>query len=87
MTRKEIETALIQMGMFAKSIVADYAPNANQVHITVVNGTISVTACQWDNVKDDFVERGILNATLFDDGTLFSDGRYEYPPNQGEVSA
>lgn len=76
MTRQDVEMALIQMGRAMKTIVAAYAPNANHVSIDVINGTIRVTACEWDGNAEDFVEKDILNAAQFANGVLLMGGKY-----------
>ena len=76
MTRRDVEMALIQMGRAAKTIVCAYAPNANHVSIDIVNGTISVNACEWDGEAGDYVEKNILNLTEFADGELFDVSKF-----------
>lgn len=79
MTKREMEVSLIQMGKTLQTLVCAYSPNANHVGITIVNGNISVNACQYDGEKEEYIEKDILNATLFADGVMHLDGQYIYP--------
>lgn len=76
MTRGEIEKTFLQMGKFMQMVMADFAPNANHISIDVVDGTIMVNAHEFDRKAQDFIERGILDATLFTDGSTKIDGEY-----------
>ena len=79
MTRKEIETALLDMGRALKTIVGSYAQNANQVSITIVNDQIGVTACEYHDDGPEIIRREVLDAVAFGDGTLKIDGQYIRP--------
>ena len=69
MTRREVEDALIQMGKAMSTIVGAYAPNANHIMVSVVNGTINVDACEWDGVNSRYIEKNILKQCEFADGS------------------
>lgn len=79
MTKKDAEMALIQLGEIMQSIVGIYAPNANHISITIVNGTIMVSACEFDGEKSEYIEKDILNAYKFTDGEMYIDGEYIKP--------
>lgn len=85
MTKRETEMALIQLGQAMKIIVEGYAANANHMSISVIGDHISVNACEYDSVAMTTIERDILNARLFDDGTLYVDGQY-VKPGEGDVA-
>lgn len=76
MTRRGIEKTFLEMGKLMKEIMAEFAPNANHISIDIVDGTIMVNAHEFDRKAQDFIERGILDATLFDDGIARIDGEY-----------
>lgn len=76
MTRREIEKTFLQMGKLMKEIMAEFAPNANHISIDIVDGTIMVNAHEYDRKAQDIIERGILNARLFKDGSARIDGEY-----------
>lgn len=77
MTRLDVEMALIQVGKAMQTIVGAYAPNANHMSVDVINGSISVSACEWDNDEGDYIEKDILSATLFPDGSMMMHGEYK----------
>lgn len=78
MTRNEIELAMIEIGKQIKAMVGEYKPNANHISIDVVNGNISVSACEFD-VKINKIKEHILSAMLFADGGLKLNGMYIEP--------
>ena len=82
MTRKDTEMALIQLGQVMKDIVEGYAPNANHTSITIVNGTIMVSACEFDGEKSEYIEKDILKADKFTDGEMYIDGEYIKPEKE-----
>jgi hypothetical protein len=77
--KKDVEMALIQMGRAMKTIVGAYSPNANHISISVVNGDIDVSACEYDGEKEVVVEKDILDAVEFQDGTIRINGEYIRP--------
>ena len=77
MTRLEAEMALLHMGEAIKQIVSAYAPNANHMSVDVINGSINVSACEWDNDEGDYIEKDILSATMFPDGSMMMHGEYK----------
>lgn len=79
MTRRDVEMALIQMGKAMKVIVEAYAPQANHINITSVDGQISVNASRYDDDNVSYIEQDILDAVLFTDGTLKICGEYIRP--------
>lgn len=76
MTRREIEKTFLQMGTLMKEIMAEFAPNANHISLYIIDGTVMVNAHEYDNEAQDFIEKGILDATLFADGSAQIDGEY-----------
>lgn len=76
MTRKEVEMALLQMGREMKAMVEAYAPNVNHMSITAVDGTIMVTACEWDTERQTYIVKDILDAIQFKDGDIKTGGEY-----------
>lgn len=85
MTKRDTEMALIQLGQIMKSIVNGYAANANHMSITAIGDHITINACEYDSVAMKTIERDILNARLFDDGTLYVDDQY-IKPGEGDVA-
>ena len=83
MTRKDVEIALIQMGKAMKTIMAAYAPDANQTRVSVVNGTIMVYACRYDDINAT-TNDVYLDAALFTDGSMNICG--EYIPAKEDVA-
>ena len=83
MTKREMELALLDMGKALRTLVGAYKPNANHMSVDCIDGNIHVTACEYDSEKYEYVEKDILNAMLFADGTLYIDGKYIHP---GEVA-
>ena len=82
MTRKDTEMALIQLGQVMKTIVSNYAPNANHISINYINGQLSARAHEFDDDTGEFVETNILEAILFKDGDLLIDGQYIKPAKE-----
>lgn len=82
MTRKNAEMALIQLGQIMKTIVSNYAPNANHVSIDYINGQLSARACEFDDTAGKYIEKDILKAIQFADGDLFIDGEYIKPEKE-----
>ena len=83
MTRKETEMALIQLGQVMKTIVSNYAPNANHVSINCINGQLSARACEFDDESGEYIEKDILLAIQFKDGDMLIDGQYIKPAKEG----
>lgn len=75
MTRLEAEMALLQKAKEVEAIVSLAAPNANHVHLMIIDGHITVSACEWDKEKDDYVEANILDASMYPDGTTYFYGK------------
>lgn len=80
MTRKDTEMALLQLGQVMKTIVSNYAPNANHVSIDYINGQLSAHACEF--ADGEYIEKDILKAIQFADGDLLIDGQYIKPAKE-----
>ena len=78
MTRRDIEIAVLQVGEALKAIVEAYNDKANHITLSVVNGQISVSACEYDDAKMD-IKESILYGVQFPDGTVYADGQYTRP--------
>lgn len=77
--KHDLELALLDMGKALRTLVSAYKPNANHMSVDCIDGNIHVRACEYDGEKYEYVEKDILNATLFKDGTLYIDGQYIRP--------
>lgn len=82
MTRKDTEITLIQLGQIMKTIVSNYAPNANHASIDYINGQLSARACEFDDAAGEYIERDILKAIQFADGDMYVDGQYIRPAKE-----
>ena len=82
MPRREVEDAMLQMGIAMRTLIQAFAPDANHCEISVIDGNIYVDACHYDSALQERVET-FIDAALYPDGTVRHGKEFTFPEKDG----